>query len=141
MRRTNTHHARRACAALPAQFHWLFYSTRTLPNTFASLLVTWAVGCWIDGAVRPAIRLLTIATVICRAELVLLLGPLALTCLVNRQVGFVELISLGLPTAAAALAVSVCVDSVFWRRMLYPEGEVPLRGRNRTRALFIMQRP
>ena len=47
-----------------SQFHWLFYCSRTLPNTFASLLVTLATGFWVDGKVVPCLRLLTAAVVI-----------------------------------------------------------------------------
>ena len=69
-------------------------------------------------------RLLTVAVVVCRAELVLLLAPLALLFLANRQLSFAQLLLAGIPTSLAALAVSVLVDSLFWRRWLYPEGEV-----------------
>ena len=107
-----------------SQFHWLFYCSRTLPNTFASLLVTLATAEWVDGRPLPAVRLLTVATVIFRAELVLLLGPLALLFLVNRQISFGQLLLAGIPTALLALVCTVAIDSLFWRRWLYPEGEV-----------------
>ncbi len=117
--------ASRAFALLSAsQFHWLFYAGRTLPNTFASVLVTHATALWVDGRVEPALRLITLAAVTCRSELVLLLGPLCLLLLAQRRVGFVPLLRLGVSTAALSLALSVCVDSIFWRRLLWPEGEV-----------------
>jgi len=107
-----------------SQFHWLFYCSRTLPNTFASLLCTLATGCWIDGKVAPAIKLLTCAVVIFRSELVLLLGPLCLLFLYNRQISFGKLVWTGLSTASLALSLTVLVDSYFWRKPLYPEGHV-----------------
>lgn len=128
LRATRRHYgydAMRALSLLSAtQFHYLFYCSRTLPNTFAALLVLPATAAWIDGDVRRVLRLLTVAAVVFRAELVLLLGPLALTFLVGRRVGFVELLRVGFGTAFAALALTVAVDSLFWRRLLYPEGEV-----------------
>ena len=107
-----------------SQFHWLFYCSRTLPNTFASLLCTLATGCWVDGKVGPCLKLLTAAVIIFRAELVLLLGPLALLFLYGRQISFLSLLWTGLSTAAASLVLTVGVDSAFWRRTLYPEGSV-----------------
>ncbi|KAI8853005.1 hypothetical protein BC829DRAFT_383521, partial [Chytridium lagenaria] len=32
-----------------AQFHMMFWGFRTLPNTFALVLVNWAADCWING--------------------------------------------------------------------------------------------
>ena len=57
------------------QFHWLFYCSRTLPNTFASLLVVIATAEWLDGRSHSVVRILTIAIVIFRAEIVLLIIP------------------------------------------------------------------
>jgi len=62
--------------------------------------------------------------VIFRAELVLLLAPLALVFLLNRQISFPQLLYAGFPVAFAALGVTVAVDSFFWGRLLYPEGQV-----------------
>ena len=125
---TRQHYGRDAYNALllisMSQFHWLFYCSRTLPNTFASLLVLVATARWIDGKAAACVRLLTVAVVVCRAELVLLLGPLALLFLINRQISFTDLLVVGFSTAFTALTLTVAVDSIFWRRILYPEGEV-----------------
>lgn len=119
--------AARAFVMLSAvQFHWLFYAGRTLPNTFASVLVTFATANWIDGKVEPTLRLLTIAAVAFRSELALLLGPLALLFLYQRKASFVQTLDLGFVAAAVAAIASVLVDSVFWRRWLWPEAEVLL---------------
>ena len=128
LRATRRQYGRDAAHALVlltcSQFHWLFYCSRTLPNTFAAHLVLLATARWIDGEMRAAIKLLTIAVVIFRFELVLLLAPLCLLALLNRQIGLVALVRLGVSTAAGALLCTVVIDSYFWRRTLYPEGEV-----------------
>ena len=81
------------------------------------------LGRWIDGKVEPCLRLLTVATVVFRAELLLLLAPLILSMLARRQIGFLRLVGLGITTGAAALAATLLVDSVLWRRALWPELE------------------
>ncbi|KAL1503477.1 hypothetical protein AB1Y20_011961 [Prymnesium parvum] len=106
------------------QFHWMFYAGRTLPNTFAGVLVTAATALWIDGKVEQPLKLLTIAGVIFRAELVLLLAPLVLLFLVQRKIAFFPLLRLGVTTALGACVASVAIDSIFWRRLLWPEAEV-----------------
>ena len=106
------------------QFHGLFYASRTLPNSFATVLVSFACAAWIDGRVKLCLRLLTVATVVFRAELLLLLFPLILSMLWRRQIGLAPLVLLGLTTGAAALVATVAVDSVLWRRLLWPEFEV-----------------
>ena len=128
MRATRRHYSYDAFRALSllacSQFHWLFYCSRTLPNTFASLLVTVATARWIHGDVRSTLTLLTAATVICRAELVLLVAPLALFFLFTRRIAFVNLVKLGSTAGLLSLSCPLAVDSLFWRRLLYPEGEV-----------------
>ena len=106
------------------QFHPLFYASRTLPNSFATVLVAFASAHWIDGKVAPCLRLLTAATVIFRAELLVLLAPLIVSMLARRQIGFVRLCVLGLTTGAASLLATLAVDSMMWRRLLWPELEV-----------------
>ena len=106
------------------QFHHLFYAGRTLPNTFAGIVVACATAAWLDGHWRRAIGCLTAAIVIFRAELLLLLAPLCVLVLYHRHLTFFALAKLGLGVGAAALAATVAVDSYFWRRPLWPEAEV-----------------
>ncbi len=106
------------------QFHQLFYASRTLPNTFGGVLCSFAVAAWMDGRAMSAIRLLTVATAVFRAELLLLLAPMCLFCLAMRQVRFWPLVYRGAATAAAAVALTAPLDSVLWRRALWPEAEV-----------------
>lgn len=59
-----------------------------------------------------------------RCDVLLLLGPVALHLLATRQVSLGGGIALGLAAAAASVGASVAVDSIFWKRWLWPEGEV-----------------
>ena len=72
---------------------------------------------------RP-LALLTVAGVIFRSELVLLIAPLSLLFLVQSKIGFVPLLTLGVSAAGLACVATVAVDSLFWRRLLWPEAEV-----------------
>ncbi len=42
----------------------------------------------------------------------------------SRQISLVRGLLIGIAAAAASLALTVSVDSVFWGRWLWPEGEV-----------------
>lgn len=109
-----------------AQFHLPFYASRTLPNTFALLCTNVSLGLWLDGAAEPALLALVPAAVCLRAELLLWLAPLGLLCLGQRAVRFCAVLRAGLALGLASLAASLLVDSLFWRRPLWPEGEVLL---------------
>ncbi len=117
--------AAQAFALLSAtQFHWLFYCSRTLPNTFGGLLSTLAVARWVDGDGAAALRLLTVAAVIFRAELIMLIAPLALVLLATRKISLAHTVVIGVATGVPSLLATVAADSIFWRRPLWPEGEV-----------------
>ncbi|EGC34106.1 hypothetical protein DICPUDRAFT_80121 [Dictyostelium purpureum] len=107
------------------QFHLMFYMTRTLPNTFAMVPVLFALANWLRDKTGPMVVWLTIAIFIFRSEVLVLAGPIVLCCLVvQRNLSFGKFILLGIVTAVLSVATSVGIDSYFWRRWLYPEGEV-----------------
>ncbi|VDM19418.1 unnamed protein product [Hydatigera taeniaeformis] len=81
------------------QFHLAFYSTRTLPNTFA--LVTIFL---LRGSDCEFIMLSGFGILVFRSELLLLYGPLLIFGLYHM--------------------LTVVFDSYFWQRWLWPEGEV-----------------
>ncbi len=70
---------------------------------------------------RLAVSLLVFAAVIFRAELALLLATQALYLLVVPLTSLDRLVVPVAVSAAAALAISVPVDSYFWQRPLWPE--------------------
>ncbi|PIL35310.1 hypothetical protein GSI_02035 [Ganoderma sinense ZZ0214-1] len=113
------------------QFHLPFWIGRTLPNMFALLPANIALRLIIDRApnsTRPskssvhwAIALLTFTTVVFRAELLLLLGPLALQSAI-RYTSLYNIIKVGLISGIISAAITVLVDSYFWQQWpLWPE--------------------
>jgi len=107
------------------QFHLPFYLSRTLPNTLATIITTAGLADWIEGK-RPhrALTLLTCAAIIFRCDAIMLAGLVGLHLLAFKKVTLLSGIVTGVVTAAACLAITISVDSWFWQRWLWPEGEV-----------------
>uniref|UniRef100_K3X0B3 Mannosyltransferase n=1 Tax=Globisporangium ultimum (strain ATCC 200006 / CBS 805.95 / DAOM BR144) TaxID=431595 RepID=K3X0B3_GLOUD len=105
------------------QFHLMFYFGRTLPNTYALVLVLCAYAFWIYDRAKPTIFLLTFTTIVFRGDTAVLFAPILLSMLLAR-VSIVRIILWGLTASIASLALTVTVDSYFWQRWLWPEGEV-----------------
>jgi alpha-1,6-mannosyltransferase len=116
-----------------AQFHVLFYASRTLPNMLAFGLTTLAFSQFLPipaasaaadktaSRQRTGIYLLVLAGVIFRAEIALLLATQVLFLLHRRTVSLHTVITTGITSALIALAISVPLDSYFWLRPLWPE--------------------
>lgn len=107
-----------------SQFHFVFYMSRPLPNTFALIFVLLAYSYWITQEHRMLIVTSAIAVLIFRGELALLLGIVVLLELFSGRLSLVDLLKWGIPIGAGAVGISVAIDSFFWRRLLWPEGEV-----------------
>ncbi|KAJ4460218.1 putative asparagine-linked glycosylation 12 [Paratrimastix pyriformis] len=117
--------ARWMALLIALQFHFLFYCTRTLPNTFALVLVLHCYAYWMADRPYKALAILAVATMVFRSELFILCGILGLwMCFVERSAGFFKAIGTGILAALVAIAASVAIDSVFWGRPLWPEGVV-----------------
>ncbi|KAF9463957.1 Alg9-like mannosyltransferase family-domain-containing protein [Collybia nuda] len=115
-----------------SQFHVPFWMGRTLPNMFALIPVNFATSLLVDrapNATRPskhsvemAIALLTFTTVIFRAEVLLLLGPLVLQCLISRNITILNVIKIGALSGIASIVLTISVDSYFWNTFpIWPE--------------------
>jgi alpha-1,6-mannosyltransferase len=117
------------------QFHVMYYASRTLPNMFAFALTTIALrNLILARAVSwksprssrrriTAMTLLTIAGIIFRSEIAILLAAETLCLLAQRRVLiFKEIIPAGMIGVAIGLSITVAVDSFFWQQFpLWPE--------------------
>ena len=74
---------------------------------------------------RTSIGLLTAAAVIFRCDVVILLAMCCLSTLVlTPRLSIAELLATGLRWGLTALALTVVLDSIVWKRPLWPELEV-----------------
>ena len=112
------------------QFHFPFYMSRPLPNTFALASVLHGFALWLDGRHRGCLFVLVCTMTVFRSELLILAAPIALSGLieylrgVSDGIGLFEGIFYGIAAMVTALVVTTPIDSLFWQRGLWPEGEV-----------------
>ncbi|KAF9169245.1 dolichyl-P-Man:Man(7)GlcNAc(2)-PP-dolichol alpha-1,6-mannosyltransferase [Mortierella sp. AD010] len=117
------------------QFHWLFYAGRTLPNTFALVIVNVAYSYWMQASsgnsrtyteqrLLRMIDCLVVSTVLFRSELLLLLAPITLLELSMTRIRLIPTILEGIKAGFASLVIAVAVDSWFWRQWMWAEGAV-----------------
>lgn len=118
-----------------SQFHVIYYASRTLPNMFAFVLTTLALRNLIlvksmnaksaqsVKRRRLALYLLTLAGVIFRSEIAILLAAETVLLLVKHRASLAnEIIPAGLFGAGLGLLATVSVDSFFWQQFpLWPE--------------------
>ncbi|KAI9710231.1 MAG: dolichyl-P-Man:Man(7)GlcNAc(2)-PP-dolichol alpha-1,6-mannosyltransferase [Chrysothrix sp. TS-e1954] len=116
-----------------SQFHVMYYASRSLPNMFAFTLSTLAFQSLILSSfgkrgrrvkrMRLALYLLTVAGVIFRSELAIMVATTTLSLVFTKGVSLRRVIlPTGIFAALVALLVTVAVDSFFWQRFpLWPE--------------------
>nr|SVE73502.1 EOG090X04MD [Daphnia atkinsoni] len=107
-----------------SQFHFLFYLSRPLPNTMALPLVLLAYYYWLGQQHGKFIACSAAAILIFRGELAILLGLILLGELLTRRLSLIKTVFIAVPTGLICLGLTVLVDSFFWQRLLWPEGEV-----------------
>uniref|UniRef100_J3M024 Mannosyltransferase n=1 Tax=Oryza brachyantha TaxID=4533 RepID=J3M024_ORYBR len=119
------HHAEAFYVMLTAtQFHLLFYSTRPLPNILALAFVNLTYYFWFKGNYLRTLQALIVAAVIFRCDMILLLGTIGLALLLSRSISLLEAVKCCVSTAIICIGFTVLVDSIMWRRILWPEFEV-----------------
>ncbi|KAK9891148.1 hypothetical protein WA026_013464 [Henosepilachna vigintioctopunctata] len=111
-------------AVTVTQSHFMFYLSRPLPNIFALPLVLLALNSWLKNENRNFILFSGAAIIIFRAELALFLGILLLYDLYHKRLSVKQLFQYGIPAGLGFLGMTVVIDSIFWNRPLWPEGEV-----------------
>eukprot|EP01060_Flectonema_neradi_P031906 TRINITY_DN4962_c0_g1_i1.p1 TRINITY_DN4962_c0_g1~~TRINITY_DN4962_c0_g1_i1.p1 ORF type:complete len:530 (+),score=48.21 TRINITY_DN4962_c0_g1_i1:81-1670(+) len=116
------------------QFHQLYYASRPLGNSFALVGFLAAFAMLLSGEQRPqstavsvrlrGFKVLAFSATVFRADLAVLILPLLLYFLVSRRLPLVETCKIGIVTGLKSILLSGIIDSIFWGRILWPEGEV-----------------
>lgn len=106
------------------QFHLLFYCTRPLPNILAFGTVNLAYAFWFNGKVHAALNCLIFATIVFRCDTLLLLCPLGLVLLLTKSISIWGTLKYCFWFGLFCIGLTVLVDSIMWRRLLWPEFEV-----------------
>ncbi|KAJ2953273.1 hypothetical protein O0L34_g853 [Tuta absoluta] len=107
-----------------SQYHFMFYMSRPLPNIMVLPLVLLAFDGWLSGKYKQFIISAGASIVIFRAELAMLFGLFLIIDLHFKKLDIKELIKIVIPAGIGLVALTVIVDSIFWRRLLWPEAEV-----------------
>ena len=107
-----------------SQFHFIFYSSRPLPNTMALVPVLLSLAFWLNS--NPTMFIFTAASsiLIFRGELAMFLGAILLMEILVGKITILRVVVVGLVSLIVWIPFTVAVDSFFWGRLLWPEAEV-----------------
>ncbi|CAD5117680.1 DgyrCDS6430 [Dimorphilus gyrociliatus] len=105
------------------QFHFIFYMTRTLPNTFALVLCLHALAFVIKRNHLSFIFSAACGIIIFRSELAIMMGCYLISELMTK-LRVVDAIKYSIPAGFLWIFFTVFIDSYFWRRWVWPEAEV-----------------
>lgn len=79
---------------------------------------------WMTRNQRMFIIMSAAAVLVFRAELSILLGLIALEEIILGRLKILQIICWGIPAGLCMLGLTVVVDSHYWMRPVWPEGEV-----------------
>ncbi|XP_050354124.1 dol-P-Man:Man(7)GlcNAc(2)-PP-Dol alpha-1,6-mannosyltransferase [Nymphalis io] len=106
------------------QYHFMFYMSRPLPNIMTLPLVLLALEGWLLGKHKQFIISAGAAIIIFRSELAMLFGLYLIVDLYFKKIDVTALLKIVIPAGITLITLTVVVDTIFWRRLVWPEAEV-----------------
>ncbi|CAH2094537.1 unnamed protein product [Euphydryas editha] len=106
------------------QYHFMFYMSRPLPNIMTLPLVLLALEGWLLGKHKQFIASAGAAIIIFRSELAMLFGLYLILDLYFKKIDVMMFIKTAVPVGFLLVSLTVVVDSIFWKRLVWPEAEV-----------------
>ncbi|KRZ31227.1 Valine--tRNA ligase [Trichinella pseudospiralis] len=103
------------------QFHFMFYSSRTLPNTFALIFVLLTLSKLLDEDYKKAIFFGAFTVVVFRSETAILFALLFCGFMFESRDRILSTLFYGILATAFAVVVSFTVDSIMWGKAVLPE--------------------
>ncbi|CAH2039412.1 unnamed protein product [Thlaspi arvense] len=94
------------------------------PKICSLVAVNLAYGNWLKGNFYSALSFLIFATVIFRCDVMLLLGPIGIELLLTKSISFWKALKYCVGTAVVAVGLTISVDSIMWKKFVWPEFEV-----------------
>jgi len=86
-------------------------------------LVLFGIANWLERYSLACYIYFTCVILIFRSEVALLFAPIVFDCVFySKQTTLSKTIISGLIISICALALTISVDSIFWQRLLWPEG-------------------
>jgi alpha-1,6-mannosyltransferase len=111
-------------------FHIVYYASRTLPNSFALILLNVSLGYLVQPSKQyHGLAVLGATATIFRGDVFVLVAPLGLILAITQRIHFFRGLLVGAVSVLVALVVTVPIDSYMWQMpfcRFWPEGVVLL---------------